>query len=68
MVDHFDALTPLYDRLISPPNPARLRALLDLRTTGWVLDAGGGTGRIAAQLRPLAGHLVLLDRSQPMLR
>lgn len=68
MIDHFDALAPLYDRLIGPPDPARLRALLDLPTAGWVLDAGGGTGRIAAQLRSLAGNLVLLDRSQPMLR
>ncbi len=68
MIDHFDALAPLYDRLIGPPDPARLRALLDLPTTGWVLDAGGGTGRIAAQLRALAGNLVLLDRSLPMLR
>jgi ubiquinone/menaquinone biosynthesis C-methylase UbiE len=68
MIDHFNALAPLYDRLLGPPDPARLRALLDLPTTGWVLDAGGGTSRIAAQLRPLAGNLVLLDRSQPMLR
>lgn len=68
MIDHFDALAPLYDQLIGPPDPARLRALLDLPTTGWVLDAGGGTGRIAAQLRAVTGNLVLLDRSQPMLR
>jgi ubiquinone/menaquinone biosynthesis C-methylase UbiE len=68
MTDHFNVLAPLYDRLIRPPDPARNRALLDLPTTGWVLDAGGGTGRIAAQLRALIGNLVLLDRSQPMLR
>jgi len=67
-IDHFNALAPLYDRLIGPPDPARLRALLDLPISGWVLDAGGGTGRIAAQLRPLSSHLVLLDRSRPMLR
>src|SRR6266508_684277 len=65
-IDHFNALAPLYDRLIGPPDPARLRARLDLPISGWVLDAGGGTGRIAAQLRPLAGQLVLLDRSRPM--
>jgi len=68
MIDHFDTLAPLYDRLIGPPDPAHLRALLDLPAAGWVLDAGGGTGRIAAQLRALTGNLVLLDRSQPMLR
>ena len=30
MIDHFNVLAPLYDRLIRPPDPARLRALLDL--------------------------------------
>ncbi|MBK9714802.1 MAG: methyltransferase domain-containing protein [Kouleothrix sp.] len=68
MIDHFDALAPLYDRLIGPPDPARLRGLLDLPAGGWLLDAGGGTGRVAAQLRALSGNLVLLDRSLPMLR
>jgi ubiquinone/menaquinone biosynthesis C-methylase UbiE len=68
MIDYFDVLASRYDRLIGPPDLTRLRALLDLPTAGWVLDAGGGTGRIVAQLRLLAGQLVLLDRSQPMLR
>ena len=68
MIDHFDALAPLYDRLIGPPEPARLRALLNPPPDGWLLDAGGGTGRVAAQLRTLSGNLVLLDRSLPMLR
>ena len=68
MIEHFDALAPLYDRLIAPPDPARLHALLALPTNGWLLDAGGGTGRITSQLRSFAGNVVLLDRSQPMLR
>jgi len=68
MIDHFDALAPLYDWLIGPPDPARLHALLDLPADGWLLDAGGGTGRVTAQLCALTDNLVLLDRSQPMLR
>lgn len=68
MLDHFDLLAPLYDRVIGPPDPARLRALLDLPIAGRLLDAGGGTGRVTAQLRGLAGELVLLDQSLPMLR
>lgn len=68
MLDHFDLLAPLYDKVIGPPDLARLRALLDLPTGGRMLDAGGGTGRVAAQLRPLVGELVLLDQSLPMLR
>lgn len=67
MLDHFDLLAPLYDRFIATPDPAQLRALLDLRPGSRVLDAGGGTGRVAAQLRPLVGELVLLDQSLPML-
>lgn len=68
MLDHFDLLAPLYDKVIGPPDLARLRELLDLPTGGRMLDAGGGTGRVAARLRPLVGELVLLDQSLPMLR
>lgn len=68
MADHFDILAPLYDRVIGPPGPERLRDLLQLPADGWLLDAGGGTGRIAAQLRPLVGQLVISDQSRPMLR
>lgn len=70
---HFDFLAPLYDRLIRPPDPARLRELLDLPPNGepapgWMLDAGGGTGRVASYLCPHVQRLVISDLSQPMLR
>ncbi|MGQ9549664.1 MAG: class I SAM-dependent methyltransferase [Roseiflexus sp.] len=68
MLDHFDILAPVYDRLIGPPDPARLQRLLRLPTNGWLLDAGGGTGRVAAGLRPFVGGLVISDRSHQMLR
>lgn len=67
-MDHFDLLAPLYDRVIGPPDPQRLRALLDLPTAGRMLDAGGGTGRVASQLRGLVGQMVVSDLSLPMLR
>jgi ubiquinone/menaquinone biosynthesis C-methylase UbiE len=69
---HFELLAPVYDRLIAPllgaPNPQRWRELLRLPTGGWVLDAGGGTGRISAVLRPLTDHIVVADLSRRMLR
>lgn len=68
MRDHFDILAPIYDRVIGPPSPERLRDLLRLPADGWLLDAGGGTGRIARLLRPLVDHLVISDQSRPMLR
>lgn len=68
MLDHFDLLAPLYDRVIGPPDHAQLRTLLGLPTAGRLLDAGGGTGRATAQIRSLAREFVLLDQSLPMLR
>lgn len=64
---HFDLLARAYDRLIPPPEPGRLVQLLRLPTEGWLLDMGGGTGRVAATLRPLIGRLVISDLSEPML-
>jgi len=68
MIDHFDILAPLYDRLIGPPDPAQLRDLLRLPVDGWLLDAGGGTGRVSSQLRPLVDKLVISDFSRQMLK
>jgi len=67
MFDHFDWLAPLYDRVIGPADPARWQKLLRLPTAGRLLDAGGGTGRVSVQLRPLVDGLVISDLSRPML-
>lgn len=68
MLDHFDLLAPIYDRVIGPPDAQRLRKLLKLPTPGSMLEAGGGTGRVSVRLRPLVGRLVISDISRPMLR
>ena len=67
MIDHFDLIAPIYDRVIGRPNPARWHDLLRLPTDGWMLDAGGGTGRVSSELRALVGQLVISDLSQQML-
>ncbi|HRX03811.1 MAG TPA: methyltransferase domain-containing protein [Anaerolineae bacterium] len=64
---HFDILAPLYDRAIPPPDPDWLAELLRLPADGWLLDAGGGTGRVSAGLRSRVGRLVITDLSAPML-
>jgi ubiquinone/menaquinone biosynthesis C-methylase UbiE len=64
---HFDWLAPLYERFIGPPDPEQLKRVLALPADGWMLDAAGGTGRVAALLCPLVGHLVISDLSRPML-
>ena len=65
---HFDWLAPLYDRLIRPPDDDRLGELLGLPIAGRLLDAGGGTGRIAERLSGRVGTLTIADASLPMLR
>ena len=68
MLDHFDLLAPIYDWVIPPPDPERLRRLLRLPITGTMLEAGGGTGRVSSRLASLVGTLVINDLSAPMLR
>lgn len=66
--DHFDILARFYERVIPPPDPADLHTLLQLPCDGWLLDAGGGTGRVAGELRGAAGGIVVSDLSSGMLR
>jgi demethylmenaquinone methyltransferase/2-methoxy-6-polyprenyl-1,4-benzoquinol methylase len=68
MLDHFGFLAPYYDRVIGPPNPARLQELLRLPAAGRLLDAGGGTGRVSSQLLPLVDQLYISDLSGKMLQ
>src|SRR5512139_1854614 len=67
MFDHFGFLAPFYDKLIQPKDPQEIREFGHLPTTGWLLDAGGGTGRIAQALRGQAGMIVVADLSYQML-
>jgi demethylmenaquinone methyltransferase/2-methoxy-6-polyprenyl-1,4-benzoquinol methylase len=67
LLDHFDLLAPFYDRVISVPEDGVLVELLGLPFDGALLDAGGGTGRIAATLTGRVGRLVIADESLAML-
>jgi demethylmenaquinone methyltransferase/2-methoxy-6-polyprenyl-1,4-benzoquinol methylase len=67
MLDHFGVLAPIYERVIPVPDASRLIQLLDLPAAGRLLDAGGGTGRVSSQLRPLVDDLVVTDVSAGML-
>jgi len=68
LFDHFSLLAPFYDHVIGTTDVDRLRELLDLPVRGRLLDAGGGTGRVAQALRGMAAEIVVTDVSPPMLR
>lgn len=66
--DHFGLVAPIYDRVIAPAPPDRLREILDLPPDGSLLDAGGGTGRVAEALCGHVARIVVADESGAMLR
>ncbi len=68
MIDHFGLLAPHYDRLASFRHSERMAARLALPEGGSLLDAGGGTGRVAEHLGQHAARVIVLDFSRPMLR
>jgi demethylmenaquinone methyltransferase/2-methoxy-6-polyprenyl-1,4-benzoquinol methylase len=65
--DHFGFLAPLYDRFIKPKAPEHLWEFLELPTDGLLLDAGGGTGRLAQFMLDQSAGVVLADLSKEML-
>ena len=66
-IDHFGLLAPLYEIFIPPKDPEELSMLADMPTSGALLDAGGGTGRVAQFMLEKANHVVVADLSCKML-
>lgn len=67
MNSHFNLLAPFYDRVIRFARLDQMLRVLDLPCRGRLLDAGGGTGRVAAALRPYVDQVVIVDVSSGML-
>ena len=65
--DHFDFLAPLYETFIPPKDPQEMWALADLPVSGALLDASGGTGRVAQFMSGKANPIVVADLSHKML-
>ena len=67
MFDHFDILAPLYDNAIRFARLDWMLKVVQLPVDGLLLDAGGGTGRVAAALKPYTRDVVVADVSAGML-
>jgi ubiquinone/menaquinone biosynthesis C-methylase UbiE len=67
ILDHFNILAPYYERFIPLGDVEELIDVLDLPVHGALLDAGGGTGRVAKALKGLASEIVVADYSLGML-
>jgi demethylmenaquinone methyltransferase/2-methoxy-6-polyprenyl-1,4-benzoquinol methylase len=65
--NHFDLIASLYNQTAQFSATESLLALLDLPPDGLLLDAGGGTGRVAGALRNMVRETVVADPSRGML-
>ena len=66
--DHFNLIAGFYDRAAQFAVTEQLLQLLALSPKQSLLDAGGGTGRVAAALRGMVRKVVVADLSPGMLR
>jgi ubiquinone/menaquinone biosynthesis C-methylase UbiE len=65
--NHFDIVASLYESVIRPADSRELRDRIGLPAGGALLDAGGGTGRVAQFLAGGADPIVVADLSLKML-
>jgi ubiquinone/menaquinone biosynthesis C-methylase UbiE len=65
--NHFDFLSPYYDRFIKYKDPTRFSVLAGLPTEGFLLDAGGGTGRKSYPFLKMVSRIIIADSSMGML-
>lgn len=65
-MDFFDLLAPIYDRVFHP-DLGKLCQQRDFPTEGWIIDIGGGTGRIASTIENKERKIIVVDASLPML-
>jgi len=66
--DHFKLLAPIYDKVISNGNFDRLIGLADIPFDGYVLDLGGGTGRVALSFNKISKNIEIVDITLGMLK
>jgi demethylmenaquinone methyltransferase/2-methoxy-6-polyprenyl-1,4-benzoquinol methylase len=61
LLDHFGIIAPFYDRAILLKASQHLIELIGLPIEGAILNAGGGTGRVAQTFEHLAARVVVAD-------
>lgn len=68
IINHFDILAPVYDRLFKIRDPEKIKEIAALPASGRLLDVGGGTGRISKPLSQWIDRVIIADLSFAMLQ
>ncbi|NOZ49535.1 MAG: methyltransferase domain-containing protein [Chloroflexi bacterium] len=64
---HFNWMAPFYDRMLGRMHHTALIEHLQMTPGQWILDIGGGTGRVAQHLAAMPVHVIVADASPNML-
>ncbi len=64
---HFNVLAPFYDKFFGGMNHEQLFHHLNVQSGHWVLDVGGGTGRVAQHVAAMGGRVIVVDPAPVML-
>jgi demethylmenaquinone methyltransferase/2-methoxy-6-polyprenyl-1,4-benzoquinol methylase len=65
---HFDLLAPIYNFLIRQRYPKEILETCEWRSSGKLLEVGGGTGRFASHFIDRVKQVWLIDPSRTMIR
>jgi ubiquinone/menaquinone biosynthesis C-methylase UbiE len=65
--DHFDWVAPIYSRISDYSSPEVMVEHAGLPAPGYLLDAGGGTGRVSGPLKEFVRGVIVADFSMGML-
>jgi len=66
--DHFNIISPIYDKVFGRHVDQEIVALMNLKPTQTLLDVGGGTGRVTILFRDICENLIVADSAHKMLR
>lgn len=66
--EHFNVIGPIYDRIFGRGSVDNLLNLGHFDSTNNVLDLGGGTGRVAAAIKPQVRSVIVGDSAKGMLK
>ena len=67
-LDHFNLISPIYDRVFGRRVDQEIVTLMDLEPDQNLLDVGGGTGRVSILFKDICENLVVADSARKMLQ
>jgi demethylmenaquinone methyltransferase/2-methoxy-6-polyprenyl-1,4-benzoquinol methylase len=65
--DHFNLIGPIYDWVFGKRSDSRIINLTELEPHHFLLDVGGGTGRVTEQFSSITPHTIIADPAMRML-